>query len=61
VCRGVEARAQELSFSAKLCSLLKYPQSSTLARGANGDLDFAPPNLNFYAGVSGMSWKRRSV
>ena len=30
-------------------------------RGANGDFDFAPLNLNFYAGVSGMSWKRRSV
>ena len=38
------------------------PSMSTRpTRGCYGDFDFAPPNLNFYAGVSGMSWKRRSV
>ena len=33
----------------------------TPIRGCYGDFDFASPDLNFYAGVSGMNWKRRPV
>ena len=58
--RGRE-KTQKISGNRPLLSLPAMTNVNYQGRPGNGDFDFAPPNLNFYAGLSGMSWKRRSV
>ena len=59
-----DARACGVHGARVRCKSIYHGEAALLAlfdRPGYGDFDFASPDLNFYAGVSGMNWKRRPV